>query len=159
MIIELVSLQDKQSARTLGVLEIEEYLFKQRFDTKYLHQVSYLLDACAHHTAVYLVQRMYLSQSSKYYITATAVYLTQRLITACVVVMSSHRLYLSRMNSQRARWVCWKSKNTCLKSGLIRNTFTRYHICLMRVLIMLLQSVTVYRRPIRLPASQLIGSL
>ena len=34
--------------------------------------------------------------------------------------------------------VCWKSKNTCLKSGLIRNTYTRYHICLMRVLIILL---------------------
>ena len=35
-----------------GVLEIEEYLFKERFDTKYFHQVSYLLDACAHHAAV-----------------------------------------------------------------------------------------------------------
>ena len=49
-------------------------------------------------------------------------------------------LYLPRMNSQRGRWVCWKSKNTCLKSGLMRNTpcLTRYHICLMRVLIILL---------------------
>ena len=42
------------------MLEIEEYLFKERFDTKYLRQV-YLLDACAHHTAVYPVQRVYLS--------------------------------------------------------------------------------------------------
>ena len=45
------------------MLEIEEYLFKERFDAKYsvLNQVSYLLDACAHHTAVYLVQRVCLS--------------------------------------------------------------------------------------------------
>ena len=62
------------------MLEIEEYLFKERFDTKYLHQVSYLLDACAHHTA-FLVQYITI------YITATAVYLTQRFITACVVVI------------------------------------------------------------------------
>ena len=62
------------------MLEIEEYLFKERFDTKYLHQVSYLLDACAHHTAVV---QYYIT----IYITATAVYLTQRFITACVVVI------------------------------------------------------------------------
>ena len=37
------------------MLEIEEHVFKERFDTKYLHQVSYPLDACAHHTAVYQV--------------------------------------------------------------------------------------------------------
>ena len=63
------------------MLEIEEYLFKERFDTKYLHQVSYMLDACAHHAAV--------DQYITVYITATAVYLTQRFITACVVVMHS----------------------------------------------------------------------
>ena len=34
-----------------------------------------------------------------HYITATAVYLIQRFITACVVVIWSHSLYLSRMNS------------------------------------------------------------
>ena len=62
-----------------GVLEIEEYLFKERFDTKYFHQVSYLLDACAHHAAVV--------QYITIYITATAVYLTQRFITVCVVVI------------------------------------------------------------------------
>ena len=28
------------------MLEIEEYLFKERFDTNNVHQVSYLLDAC-----------------------------------------------------------------------------------------------------------------
>ena len=27
------------------MLEVEEYLLKERFDTKYLHQVSYLGDA------------------------------------------------------------------------------------------------------------------
>ena len=43
------------------MLEIEEYLFKERFDTKYLHQLSCLLDACAHHTAVYPAQRVYMS--------------------------------------------------------------------------------------------------
>ena len=52
------------------MLEIEEYLFKERFDTKYLHQVSYLLHACAHHAAVV--------QYITIYITATAVFLTQR---------------------------------------------------------------------------------
>ena len=61
VIIELVSPKDEWSARTLGVLEIEEYLFKERFDTEYLHQVSYLLDACDHHTAVYPVQGVCLS--------------------------------------------------------------------------------------------------
>ena len=41
------------------MLEIEEKLFfRERFDAKYLHQVSYLLDACVHHTAVYPVQRV-----------------------------------------------------------------------------------------------------
>ena len=41
----------------LGVLEIEENLFfrffRERFDAKYVQQVSYLLDACVHLTAVY----------------------------------------------------------------------------------------------------------
>ena len=35
-------------------------------------------------------------------------------------------------------YICCKSKNTCLKSGFIRNAYTRYHIRLMRVLIILL---------------------
>ena len=85
--------------RGLGVLEVEEYLLKEWFDIKYLHRVSYLRDAyvvgvlqdviccvlimllsiwynvCACHSPVYL------------YITATAVYLVQRIITACVLVM------------------------------------------------------------------------
>ena len=48
---------------------------------------------------------------------------------------------VSRMNSQRGRWVCWKSKKNCfLESGLMRNTYTRYHICLMRVFIILLST-------------------
>ena len=47
----------------LGVLEIEENLFfRERFDAKYLHQVSYLLlDARVDLTAVYPVQRACLS--------------------------------------------------------------------------------------------------
>ena len=112
-----------KSARTLGVLQVEELLI-ERFDTKYLHQVSYLRDAygvgvlqdvvgvcsyillsiwynvCACHSPVY------------HYITATAVYLIQRIITACVVVMRSQRLYLSRMNSQCGHYVCCKSTST-----------------------------------------------
>ena len=37
----------------LGVLEIEENLFFRRwFDAKYLHQVSYLLDACKKPTSI-----------------------------------------------------------------------------------------------------------
>ena len=43
----------------LGVLEIEEKKnLRERFDAKYLRQVSYLLDACVHLTAVYPVQRV-----------------------------------------------------------------------------------------------------
>ena len=46
----------------LGVLEIEEKLFfRERFDAKYLRQVSYLLDVRVHLTAVYPVQRVCLS--------------------------------------------------------------------------------------------------
>ena len=59
------------------MLEIEKYLFKERFYTKYLHQVSYLFDACAHHTAVV--------QYITIYITATAVYLTQLYCTLVIV--------------------------------------------------------------------------
>ena len=60
VIIELVSRM--KSTWMLGVPEIEEKLFfRERFDAKYLHQVSYLLDACVHLTAVYPVQRVCLS--------------------------------------------------------------------------------------------------
>ena len=46
-------ISDEMSAWMLGVLEIEENLFfRERFDAKYLHQVSYLLDASVHNTAV-----------------------------------------------------------------------------------------------------------
>ena len=45
-------------------------------------------NVCACHSPVY------------HYITATAAYLVQRIITACVVVLWSKSLYLSRMNSQ-----------------------------------------------------------
>ena len=78
-------------------------------------------------------------QSIYHYIIVTVVYLVDCIIASCVcrgyVIIE---LVSPRMNSQRGRSVCWKSKNTCLKSGLIRNTYTRYHICLMRVLIILL---------------------
>ena len=48
----------------LGALEIEENLFfREWFDAKYLHQVSYLLDACVHLAAVYLVQRVCLRRA------------------------------------------------------------------------------------------------
>ena len=60
VIIELVSRM--KSTWMLGVPEIEEKLFfRERFDAKYLHQVSYLLDTCVHHTAVYPAQRVCLS--------------------------------------------------------------------------------------------------
>ena len=66
----------------LGVLEVVEYSLKERFDIKYLHQVSYLrlqdvigvclsyyclsstrcvLVVVQYYTAVYPVQRVYLS--------------------------------------------------------------------------------------------------
>ena len=93
VITELVSLQDEQSARNLGVLEVVECSLKERFDMKYLHQVSYLsafakcnwcvpiiplsirYNVCACHSPIY------------HYITATVVYLVQRIIAACVVVI------------------------------------------------------------------------
>ena len=79
--------------------------------------LSIWYNVCAFHSPVY------------HYITATAVYLVQRTIAVCVVVIWSKSLYLSRMNSQRGRWVCLKSSNTRWKSVLIWNTYTRYHIC------------------------------
>ena len=48
---------------------------------------------CAHHTAVYLVHVCCHSPVYQY-IVATAIYLVQRLLTACVVVMWSQSLYL-----------------------------------------------------------------
>ena len=46
----------------------------------------------------------------------SVVYLVQRAIAPCVVVTwftkRLQSLYLSRMNSQRGCWVCWKSSNT-----------------------------------------------
>ena len=72
--------------------------------------LSIRYNVCACHSPVY------------HYITATAVYLIQRIIAACVVVMWSQSLYLSRVNGQRGRWACWKSTNTRRKSSLIWNT-------------------------------------
>ena len=59
---------------------------------------------------------------------------------------------VSRMNSQRGCWVCWKSKKKkFLERGLKRTAYTRYHICLMRVLILLLSiryNVCVCHNPV-----------
>ena len=71
-----------------------------------------------------------------HYSTCTVVYLVQRIIAVCVVVIWLQNLYfkyISRMNSPRGRWVCWKSSNTRWKSGLIWNTYTRYHICVCKM--------------------------
>ena len=62
--------------------------------------LSIWYNVCACHSPVY------------HYITATAFYLIQRFITACVVVMWSQSLYLSRMNSQCGHYVCCKSTST-----------------------------------------------
>ena len=77
---------------------------------------------CSHNTTVYLVQICAFHSPVYHYITATAVYLVQRIIAVWVVVIWSKSLYLSRMNSQRGCWVCWKPSNTRWKSGLICNT-------------------------------------
>ena len=84
------------------MLEIEEYLLKERFDTKYFHQVSYLFDAyvvwcrcfarCSWCVLIILLSIWYNNVCAchipvYHYITATDVYLIQRFITACVVVM------------------------------------------------------------------------
>ena len=56
------------------------------------------------------------------------------------------------MNSHRRCWVCQKSKKKYfLESSLVRNTYARYHICLMRVFILLLSiryNVCVYQNPV-----------
>ena len=74
------------------------------------------------------------------YITTSLLLLcTGILYHSCVCRGSVIMRLVSRMNSQRGRRVCWKSKKTCfLESGLMRNIYTRYHICLMRVFIILL---------------------
>ena len=97
---------------------------------KYLHQVSYLrlktlqniIGVClSYSTAIYSVQRVCLSQSNTL-LSVRYVYTIYHIIVTVVY----QSLYLSRMNSQRGRWVCWKSKNTCSKSRLIRNTYTKF---------------------------------
>ena len=126
---------------------------------KYLHRVSYLrlqdvIGVCLLHRVSYLrlqdVVGVCLSCCCLSGTTCTPVIVQG--ITSSLLLLSTwyivsqlcvYRGYMiielvSTMNSQRGRWVCWKSKSTCFKSGLIRNTYTGYHICLMRVLIMLL---------------------
>ena len=111
---------------------------------------------CAYHTIVYPIQRVYLSSnillSIRYnvytchspiyhYIIVTVVYCV--LYHSCVC-----RGYVIIELVSPKDEVCWKSKNTCsLKSDMIRNTYTRYHICLMRVLIIplyVVQYITIY---------------
>ena len=78
------------------MLEIEEYLFEERFDTKYLHQVSYLLGACAHRAAVV--------QHITTYITVTAVYLFIyiRLVTVPRAVHGFVLRYLQRRRYKKS---------------------------------------------------------
>ena len=73
------------------MLEVVEYSLKERFDMKYLHQVSYLRlqdvigvcpsYCCLSGTTCVLVIPIY------HYIIAAVVYLVQLIIAACVVVM------------------------------------------------------------------------
>ena len=104
---------------------------------------------------MYPVQRVYLSKSNillsiqynvctchspiYHYIIVTVVYLVYCITVVCVSWLCDHRAWISLGWIVSAdAWVCWKSKNTCLKSCLRRNTYNRYHICVMRVLIVLL---------------------
>ena len=109
--------------------------------------LSIWCNVCACHGAVY------------HYIAATVVYLVPRIIPMYCCLSGHSPIYhyiiftvvycvlhhscvclgyvIIELVSPKDE-VCWKSKNTCLKSGLIRNTYTRYHVCLMRVLIILL---------------------
>ena len=101
----------------LGVLKIEEYLFEELFDTKYLQQVSYLCDACAHRTAVYPVQRVCLSWSSisLHHRYCCLPYTTFHNCLRRGYVITEFVPYLSRMNSQCVHYVCCKSTSTRLK--------------------------------------------
>ena len=129
---------------------------------KYLHQVSYLRlqdvigvclsycclsgTTCACRSPILrsillsIRYNAYTCHSPIYhYIIATVVYLVYCTCHSCVCRGSVIIELVSRMNIQRGRWVCWKSKKTCfLESGLMRNTYTRYHVCLMRVFIILM---------------------
>ena len=101
--------------------------------------LSIRYSVCACHIPIY------------HYIIATVVYLVQRIIAACVVVMSSWSLYLSRMISQRGRWVCWTSTNTCWKGGLIWNTWVFCKmklLCAHHTVVYLVQRVCACRSPV-----------
>ena len=117
--------------RVLGEVLVLYGLLVVRFRTAVVCEPDKMYLVCSHHTTVgYNVCACH--SPIYHYTTATAVYLVQRVITACVVVTWLQNLYLSRMNinSQRGWWVCWKSSNTRGKSGLIWNTYTRYVSCL-----------------------------
>ena len=122
-----------------------------------LHHVSYLrlgdeLGVClsyyclsgtcvlvvVQYTAVYLVQRVYLSYSkiSLYYCYCCVLGILYH-TGSCVCRGSVIIELVSRMYSQRGCWVCWKSKKTYFYEILT----PRYHICLMRVFILLLLSI------------------
>ena len=81
--------------------------------------LSICYNVCACHSPIYQ------------YITATAVYLVQRIITACVVVMWSQSLYISRMNIQGGPYVCCKSTTTLWNSGLRWNIHgvDKHNVC------------------------------
>ena len=80
------------------MLEVDEYLLKERFDIKYLHQVSYLRDAYGTGVLQDVIgmcsSYCYLSGTTcvpviVQYIIVTVVYqyLVHRIIAVCVVVM------------------------------------------------------------------------
>ena len=68
------------------MLEVDEHLLKERFDMKYFGLLHDVIDVCPSFcclsgtTCVHVIVQ-YIT------ITATAVYLVQRIIAACVVVM------------------------------------------------------------------------
>ena len=160
----------------LGCLEVVEYSIKERFNMKYMHQVSYLrlqdvIGVCLSYCCLsgttpgimsafarcnwcvpiillsirYNVctcrSPIYCCLSCTTCIPVIIQYITAALLllsTAVYCIIAVCRGYVIIELVSPKDEVCWKSKNTCLKSGLIRNTYTRYRICLMRVLIMLL---------------------
>ena len=145
----------------LGCLEVVEYSLTERFNIKYLHQVSLSAFArCNWCVPIILLSTRYnvctcripiycyLSGTTRIPVIVQCI--TTSLLLCCLLRTVSQLLCVSWLRDHRA---CI-SENSCLKSGLIRNTYTRYHICLMRELIILLQSnISLFASPLLLSTS------
>ena len=92
-----------------GCARNRRFFFRERFDAKYLHRVSYLLDACVHLTAVYPVQRV--SIIIQYITTSPLLLSTSHNVYTChspkyhyVIVTVVYLVYYSCIIAVRVSW-------------------------------------------------------